>query len=72
MAQHWKDVNLFRLFVVVGLSLATSATVYFGDSVLTGAEIFNGVLQASIAGFAFLQCPEIGQKKKGEKENGTA
>jgi hypothetical protein len=32
--------------------------MFFGDSVLSGAEIFNSILQAAIAGFAFLQCPE--------------
>lgn len=72
----WKGVNWFRLFVVVGLSLTTSAAMFFGDEVITKAEMFNTVLQASITCFAFLQCPEEltrtgnPQTRKGES-NGT-
>lgn len=54
----FRSVNWFRLFIVVGLSLCTSAAMFFGDEVYTRGEIFNSILQASIAGFAFLQCPE--------------
>lgn len=54
----FRSVNWFRLFVVIGLSLTTSAAFFYGDEVLTKAEIFSTILQASIASFAFLQCPE--------------
>lgn len=56
----WKGVNWFRLCIVVGLSLTTSMAMFFGDEMLTRAEIFNSLLQASIVGFSFLQCPEDG------------
>jgi hypothetical protein len=61
----WKQINSFRLFVVVGLSLCTSAAMFFGDETLTRGEIFNAILQASIVAFSFLQCPEL-DKEKGE------
>ena len=73
----WKQINSFRLFVVVGLSLTTSATLVFGDEVITKGEIFNTILQAAIVAFSFLQCPEMDAKslpprtRKGEERNGT-
>ncbi len=54
----FRSVNWFRLFVVVGLSLTTSAAFFYGDEVLSKAEIFSTILQASIVAFAYLQCPE--------------
>lgn len=72
----WKSVNWFRLFVVVGLSLTTSAAMFFGDEYLSKAEIFNTILQALIVGFAFLQCPEDRTRennphtRKGDNGNG--
>ena len=56
----YAEVNWFRLFIVVGLSVATSLSMFFGDEVLSKGEIFNTILQAAIVGFSFLQCPEAG------------
>lgn len=62
--QTWKQINSFRLFVVVGLSLVTSAALFANDAHLTASEVLNAGLQAAIAAFAFLQCPELAEKKK--------
>ena len=58
MAQHWKDVNWFRLFVVVGLSFLASMMFNLEDNAIALIEIARTAIQASIVGFAFLQCPE--------------
>ena len=73
----FKQVSWFRLFVVVGLSLATSLSMFFGDEILSRGEIFNTILQAAIVGFSFLQCPEsaappprnIRRKSNGSNDN---
>lgn len=64
MAQHWKDVNYFRLFVVVALSFLASMMFSLDDSELSFIEILRTLTQALIAGFAFLQCPELATKEK--------
>ena len=61
--RHWRQINSFRLFVVVGLSLTTSATLFFGDEVFSRSEMFNTILQAAIVAFSFLQCPEMSGMK---------
>ncbi len=58
MAQHWKDVNWFRLFVIVGMSFLASMMFNLDDGSVSGVEILRTVIQAAITGFAFLQCPE--------------
>ena len=58
----FKQISWFRLFVVVGLSLTTSASMFFGDEILTRGEIFNTLIQAAIVAFSFLQCPEMRDK----------
>jgi hypothetical protein len=58
MAQTWKQVNWFRFFVIVSLSFLTSMIFNLDDSALNFVEIFRTTIQALIAGFAFLQCPE--------------
>jgi len=71
----WRQINGFRLFVVVGISLTTSAAMFFADEDLSRGEIFNGIIQAAIVAFSFLQCPESNANKptrgKGEQANGT-
>ena len=64
----FKQVSWFRLFVVVGLSLATSLSMFFGDEILSRGEIFNTILQAVIVGFSFLQCPESAPPSEFEKK----
>lgn len=61
-----KSVNWFRLVIVAGLSICTSLAMFYSDEILTKGEIFNTLLQAGIAGFAFLQCPEDGVRKTGQ------
>lgn len=62
----FKQVNWFRLFVVVGMSLVTSLTTFYGDEILTKGELFMTIMQASIVGFSFLQCPEMTEQSKKE------
>ena len=62
MAQHWKDVNWFRLFVVVGLSFLASMMFNLDDGDLLFVEMLRTMIQALITGFAFLQCPETARK----------
>lgn len=64
MAQHWKDVNWFRLFVVISLSFLASMMFNLDDGDMTFIEILRTATQALIAGFAFLQCPELAPKEK--------
>ncbi len=63
----FKGVKWFRLFVIVSISFLASMMFNLGDEILTSVEIFRTAIQASIAGFAFLQCPEESRKKGGEK-----
>jgi hypothetical protein len=67
----FKHVSWFRLFVVVGLSIATSLSMFFGDEVLSKGEIFNTILQAAIVGFSFLQCPEQTQPARKMSDAGS-
>lgn len=67
MAQHWKDVNWFRLFVVVGLSFLASMMFSLDDGAMTLIESMRTATQALIAGFAFLQCPETLTKSRAKK-----
>jgi hypothetical protein len=64
----WKNVNKFRLFVVVTLSLLTSLSLTLGNETVTAKEITLAFLQAGIAGMAYLQCPTMQNvENKGEK-----
>jgi len=67
MAQNWRDVNWFRFVVVVGLSFLTSMIFNLGDEHLSILESARTLIQALIAGFAFLQCPEINARNRGEQ-----
>jgi hypothetical protein len=64
----WKQISGFRLFVVVGLSLTTSAALFFADEDFSKKEIFNTLIQAGIVAFSFLQCPELEYAKKTEQK----
>lgn len=67
--KSWRNVSKFRLFTLVGLSLLTSLSLSMGDNFWTAKEVFSAILQAAIAGFAYLQCPTIrteDEKQKGE------
>jgi hypothetical protein len=66
--KSFKDVSKFRLFTIVGFSLLTSLSLSMNDSLWTLKEIVSAILQAGIAGFAYLQCPTI--KPKEETEGG--
>ena len=56
MAESWAVANKFRLFVVVVLSVVTS-TAAIPSGGFTVRAVVGLVLQAAIAGLAFLQCP---------------
>lgn len=55
----WKSIGKFRLFTIVFLSLLTSLSLSISDNLWTLKDIVLAFLQASIAGFAYLQCPTI-------------
>ena len=56
--KNWHDINKFRLFTIVGLSLLTSLSLSMGgDEIWTLRELVTAVLHALIAGFSYLQCP---------------
>ncbi len=55
----WKSVSKFRLFTMVGLSLLTSLSLSMAEELWTVKEIVSAVLQAIIAGFAYVQCPTM-------------
>lgn len=67
--KNWKSISKFRLFTIVGFSLLTSLSLTLNDEFWTVKEIISAVLQASIAGFAYLQCPTIKTKPDGAPEN---
>lgn len=56
MATSWKGANKFRLITIICLSLLTSAASVDIENVSLGT-MFYMLVQAGIAGFAFLQCP---------------
>jgi len=58
-AKSWKNISKFRLFTIVALSVLTSLSLTLNESLWTPKEIISAILQASIAGFAYLQCPTI-------------
>ena len=64
MARTWKQVSWFRLFVIIALSFLTSMIFNLDDGALSAVEVSKTLIQALIAGFAFLQCPEL---QSGEK-----
>lgn len=56
MASSWKSANKFRLItLVVGSLLASAASVDFDEA--TVRTIFYTLVQASLVGVAYLQCP---------------
>ena len=54
----FKTIKWFRLFTVVSISFLASMIFNLGDEILSNMEIWRTLIQALIAGFAFLQCPE--------------
>lgn len=63
----WKSISKFRLFTIVFLSLLTSLSLSMTDELWRARDLVAAVLQAAIAGFAYLQCPTIKVK---ETKNG--
>ena len=57
---RFRDVNFFRLTTIVGLSVITNLIFFLADEMLTNSEAVLIILQTSLAGFSFLQCPEAG------------
>lgn len=60
---NFRNVSWFRFIVIVVLSICTSLSLFFSDEALTKGEIFVTLMQAVIAGFSYLQCPESVVKK---------
>jgi hypothetical protein len=63
----WKSVGKFRLFTIVFLSLLTSLSLSMNDELWKTKDVVSAILQALIAGFAYLQCPTIKPEKEIEK-----
>lgn len=65
----WKSINKFRFFTIVFLSLLTSLSLSITEDLWTAKDSLSAVMQALIAGFAYLQCPTIGvpgNRREGE------
>lgn len=58
MAESWKQVNRFRLMVIVVLSLLTSIESVPVGGFTVRVSIAMGI-HAALAGFAFLLCPSL-------------
>lgn len=65
--KSWKEINKFRLFCFVGLTMAVQLNDAMTDAAVRTYEVFTILIQSSIATFAYLQCPTI-QRKKQEEE----
>lgn len=65
----WKSVSKFRLFTIVGFSVMTSLSLSMGESLWTIKDAVSAILQAAIAGFAYLQCPTIKETDETQKES---
>ncbi len=66
--KNWKCVSKFRLFTIVGFSVLTSLSLSINDSLWTAKDAASAVLQALIAGFAYLQCPTIKSEPDEDKK----
>jgi hypothetical protein len=69
--KSWKNISKFRLFTIVALSLLTSLSLTMTDELWKLKDIVAAIMQAAIAGFAYLQCPtiklrEVEENRKGE------
>lgn len=60
----WKSISKFRLFTIVFLSLLTSLSLSMTDNLWTVKDAVSALLQTSIAGFAYLQCPTIPKQRE--------
>lgn len=67
-SKTWKSISKFRLFTIVFLSLLTSLSLSMTDDLWRARDLVAAVLQAAIAGFAYLQCPTIKLEEKGTGE----
>lgn len=63
MARNLKSVNWFRFTIIICLSLNVSLVATFSDEYISTTEIINALLQMTLTGLAFLQCPEDLNKK---------
>lgn len=57
MARSWKSANKFRLFMICMVSLLVSFVGINAAGQWTIPAVITAVLNASLAGAAFLQCP---------------
>ena len=65
MAQKsWSEISKFRLFTLVCLSLLTSLSLSMSDELWKIRDVVSALIQAAIAGFAYMQCPTIPEKKE--------
>jgi hypothetical protein len=65
----WKSISKFRLFTIVALSLLTSLSLTMTEDLWKLKDVVAAIMQAAIAGFAYLQCPTI-KTKPDEPEKG--
>lgn len=65
--KSWKEVNKFRLFCFIGLTMAVQLNDAMSDAAVRTYEVFTILIQSAIATFAYLQCPTI-QRTKEERE----
>ncbi len=69
LTKTWKNISKFRLFTIVFLSLLTSLSLSMTDDLWRARDLVAAILQAAIAGFAYLQCPtiKVEEIEKGER-----
>lgn len=75
MAQKsWSEISKFRLFTIICLSLLTSLSLTLSDELWKMRDLVSALLQAAIAGFAYMQCPVIqtAEEEEEEEEEGGA
>lgn len=60
----WKSISKFRLFTIVALSLLTSLSLTMTEDLWKLKDVVAAIMQAAIAGFAYLQCPTINKEEE--------
>lgn len=72
MAQSFAEVSWFRFFVIISISFLASMMFNLNDEFLSSVEITRTIIQALIAGVAFLQCPSLSVTAPGMMQKNEA
>lgn len=58
MAASWKQVNKFRLFCLIMITILSGLMFDFKDDYISFTEFIRTLISTGIVAFAFLQCPD--------------